>query len=427
MMPVVASDSAPPSESEMDIAELLKPSLSLVDRARVMTLSRAYIRPMPAPGDHPRGDRDGGRPAQERGHERQDDGAEDHGRADSNRAAVVQARTEPALHRGGGGPRDGAARERQSGEGGREGILLHQQVREVDLGAEERCRGQAARKDDAGEAPAGRQGSPRHQRADGDEGHDDGGDGHDSAGHRKPGGEVQAKHGERREGSPGQPAVARGLARSRGGHVPRCGALPCSTVGRCSDVGCSAQPAQGGHDHQQGRHHQAHHAEEHPVPAEHLRHDAGGEGSHQRGNHPGRGKRGEDLRVQHGRIDPGDHHVQRHGHGAAAQALNQPARHEGRHGRRCSGDQQAQHEHGHGRVQRPHRAAPVGPVAGGHHADDAGGERAGERQGVKGGPVQFPADQRHDRGHRQRFEGGQEHEGAGAQGHQQILAVEDAG
>ena len=112
------------------------------------------------------------------------------------------------------------------------------------------------------------------------------------------------------------------------------GAAPrprCSAVG-CSAVGCSAQPAQGGHDHQQGRHHQAHHAEEHPVPAEHLRHDAGGEGSHQRGNHPGRGKRGEDLRVQHGRIDPGDHHIQRHGHGAAAQALDQPARHEGRHG-----------------------------------------------------------------------------------------------
>mgnify|MGYP007023297908 FL=1 len=295
-------------------------------------------------------------------------------------------------------------------------------------------------------APAGRQGSPRHQRADGDEGHDDGGNGHGSAGHRKPGGEVQAKHRQRREGRPGQPAVARGLARSTGGHVPRCGALPYSAAGcsdvpgsavRCSAAGCSdvpysavpgsAQPAQGGHDHQQGRHHQAHHAEEDPVPAEQLRHDAGGEGSHQRWNHPGRGKRGEDLRVQHRRIDPGDHHIQRHGHGAAAQALDQPARHKDRHVRRCSGDQQAQHKHGHRRVQRTHRAAPVGPVAGRHHADDAGGERAGERQGVKAGPAQFTADQRHDRGHGQRFKGGQEHEGTGAQGHQQVVAVEDAG
>jgi hypothetical protein len=48
-MPVVASASAPPSESEMDIAELLKPSLSLLDRASVMTLSRGYSRPMPPP------------------------------------------------------------------------------------------------------------------------------------------------------------------------------------------------------------------------------------------------------------------------------------------------------------------------------------------------------------------------------------------
>src|SRR5512141_2270711 len=50
-MPVVARDSAPPSESEMDIAELLKPSFSLLDRARVITLSRAYISPMPPPAN----------------------------------------------------------------------------------------------------------------------------------------------------------------------------------------------------------------------------------------------------------------------------------------------------------------------------------------------------------------------------------------
>ncbi len=75
----------------------------------------------------------------------------------------------------------------------------------------------------------------------------------------------------------------------------------------------------------------------------------------------------------------------------------------------------------------PTGAAPVGPVAGRHHPDDARGERAGERQGVEGCPLQLTADQRHDGGDRQRFEGGQEHQGTRAQGDQQVVTVEDAG
>ena len=48
-IPVAASARAPPRESEMDIAELLKPSVSGVERASVITLSRGYMSPMPPP------------------------------------------------------------------------------------------------------------------------------------------------------------------------------------------------------------------------------------------------------------------------------------------------------------------------------------------------------------------------------------------
>ncbi len=47
--PVAASDSAPPRESEMDMAALLKPWFSSVESANVMTESRGYMSPMPPP------------------------------------------------------------------------------------------------------------------------------------------------------------------------------------------------------------------------------------------------------------------------------------------------------------------------------------------------------------------------------------------
>jgi hypothetical protein len=163
------------------------------------------------------------------------------------------------------------------------------------------------------------------------------------------------------------------------------------------------------------------------MPSGKLGHQSGSEGANERGNHPRGRECGEDFRVQYGRIDPGHHDVEGHGQGASTQALHQPAGDQRGHGPGRSGDQQAEHEQGHRREQGTHRTTPVGPVARHHHADDAGGERTGEGQGVQRCTVQLAADERHDGGYRHGFEGGQEHQGTGAKGHQQVVAVEETG
>src|SRR5690606_28640828 len=48
-MPVVASARAAPRESPIDSAELLNPWFAVVDMARVMTLIRGYMSPIPPP------------------------------------------------------------------------------------------------------------------------------------------------------------------------------------------------------------------------------------------------------------------------------------------------------------------------------------------------------------------------------------------
>ncbi|GAB5080760.1 hypothetical protein ARTHROSP310_39120, partial [Arthrobacter sp. AD-310] len=254
------------------------------------------------------------------------------------------------------------------------------------------------------------QGAAGHQRPGGQQRDNDGGDRQERGGGGKSGdpdlgGEVERQHGERRERCPGEPS---------GG--PR----------DCRFLLLWGHAAQHRHDHQQGRYHQAHNAEEHPVPAEHLRHDAGRERADQRWNHPRCRERREDFRVQDAWIDPGHQHVQRHRQGSAAESLHQPPGHKHRHRYRGAGDEQAQHEQSDRGIQRCLWPAPVRPVAGRHHTDNTGGHWTCEGQGVEPGAGQFPADQGHDGGHRQRLECGEEHQGTGADGHPQERPLQDA-
>ncbi len=163
------------------------------------------------------------------------------------------------------------------------------------------------------------------------------------------------------------------------------------------------------------------------MPAEDLRHDAGGERAHQRRDHPGGGEGGKDPRVQAGRVDTGHHHVERNRQRAAAEPLHEAARDEHRHGHGRARDDEAQHEQRHGGVQRGGWPASVRPVSGRHHADHAGGQRPGEGQCIQAGAVELAADDRHDGGHRQRFERREEHQGTRADGHPQVRSLQDPG
>ena len=80
--------------------------------------------------------------------------------------------------------------------------------------------------------------------------------------------------------------------------------------------------------------HEPHDAQEHPTPTNGLSCKAGGKRADQRRNDPGRGKSGENLRVQAWNVDPCHHHVQRHGAGATAESLDQPSGHQRLHARR---------------------------------------------------------------------------------------------
>ena len=66
------------------------------------------------------------------------------------------------------------------------------------------------------------------------------------------------------------------------------------------------------------------------------------------------------------------------------------------------------------------------PVAADDHADDAGGQRPGERERVEARAVQVGTDDRHDGRHGQRLERRQEAERDGADGRPQEVAAEQA-
>ena len=204
----------------MDIAELLKPSVSGVDSASVMTLSRGYIRPMPPPARiHPEIATAAGQPNAVVTSARTI--------ADSTSSEPIRTATglpsrfrQPALDARGRRPRQCAAGQGEAGERRREGVAFHQQVRQVHLGAEEPGRRQTAGKDHAGQAPAGSQRPARHQRPDGQQRNHDGGARHERA---RPPEWQRTGSGPARRAPRAQPRPASRMPRARAGLRARTG------------------------------------------------------------------------------------------------------------------------------------------------------------------------------------------------------------
>ena len=76
--------------------------------------------------------------------------------------------------------------------------------------------------------------------------------------------------------------------------------------------------------------------------------------------------------------------------------------------------------------QRREHAAAIAPRADGHHADDARGERAGERDRVERRAVEVGAHDRHHGRHRERLHRREEDERDGADGDPDVLRAPDA-
>jgi hypothetical protein len=137
-------------------------------------------------------------------------------------------------------------------------------------------------------------------------------------------------------------------------------------------------------------------------------HGAGHERADDRRDHPARRERRHDRGPQPLGVGAAHHHVQRDDHQTAAEALHGPAGDEQPHRPRRTGQQQARSERGDARRERPERSAPVGPLAGEHHAEERGGEVPREREAVQRDTVQLPCRNRHRGAHRGRLEGDQD-------------------
>ena len=147
----------------------------------------------------------------------------------------------------------------------------------------------------------------------------------------------------------------------------------------------------------------------------------------QRRQHPGRGERAEDARVQHRRVDARDDDVEADVDGAGTEALQQATRDEDEHVGRRTRQHETNEEDENGGDERTRRTATVCPPAGDHHADDTRREGTGESERIERFAVQFGADGWHDRRHRERFECPEENEREGADGRPEIASGEDTG
>jgi hypothetical protein len=136
----------------------------------------------------------------------------------------------------------------------------------------------------------------------------------------------------------------------------------------------------------------------------------------QRGQHPGRRDRREDLRTQVRRVLLADDHVERGQQQPAAQSLHDPPGDEHGHGRREPGDQQTGQEQRHPEDDRQPRPTTVAQHPRQHQADDVGHDEAGERPAVERDAVQFPrrGRQRGRDGHGLERDQGDDDEQAGA-------------
>jgi hypothetical protein len=305
-------------------------------------------------------------------------------------------------------------------------VLAGQQVRHVDLGAEERGGGEAADEDDGGQSAPGGQRAEWDERAEGEERDDRADDREEPGG---PAGElcrdVDREHRRGDEDGPAEPADV-GAGRRSGCHhraARRCcfRRLPVGALDRRR-----AEHPQG-REEQDGREHdEPDHAEEHPVPGELLGDDAGEERSDERGDDPRGGEPGEDPRVERGRVDACDEDVERDRHRPGAEGLHESPGDERPHGRRRPGEEQPDDEQGDRGEERLDRADAVGDGAGRDHADDAHGERAGEGEGVELLAVELGTHERHDRRDGERFERAEEDERAGADGDEEEPTSEDA-
>ena len=188
----------------------------------------------------------------------------------------------------------------------------------------------------------------------------------------------------------------------------------------------AGQPVQCWPDHSGGDGDQPDHAEEDPVPAEQFGDHPGGERADEGGDNPRSGKSGEDLRMQPGRVDARDHHVECDVDGTRTKTLHQAAGDQHRHYRRGSGHQKSDDEEHGGGLEGHDRTGPIAPVASDDHADHPGGERPGERQGIEAGAIRVRTDDRHHSGHGERFERTEEDECAGTKSDPQVLRAEQA-
>ncbi len=244
---------------------------------------------------------------------------------------MCQPGPHPGLHLRGAGPPERTDGEGRAGQPGGHVVVLLEQVGQVDLGREERRRDRAPERDHRRQPASYDERAGGQQRPHRDQHHHQRDRGRGVA--ERPSGstrEVEPDHGERHHRRQRQPATG-GARRPASGR-----STAARSAGSIAAVAASESATT---------------PEEHPPPAGRLGHHTGHGRSDHRRDHPGGREGAEDARVVDGRVEARHQHVERDGHRAGAQSLQEPRRHEQLDRRRQPGQQQPEREH-----RRPTRA-----------------------------------------------------------------------
>ena len=146
------------------------------------------------------------------------------------------------------------------------------------------------------------------------------------------------------------------------------------------------------------------------------------------GHHPARRERRHDRRPQPLRVGPADDDVQRDDHQPAAEPLHGPPEDEQPHAPRAVPDSSSPAANAAiPRGQRPQRPAPVGPLPGEHHREQARREVRGEGEGVQRDAVQLPRGDRHRGARRRSPRRRSADDGDDAEAERAVGPAEDAG